>query len=144
MKPTVASRDAESESESESPGVGATSHESESGSESIKLPRLRLRNVLFDSVIQFAYAWENLHAHFRNNLADVVLKFSRYTHIRVNWGWGLRSHYLQGSIQGSQTQPYPAPQSVRKWHKMSIFLDITRKQISFCFEKDWSLLLVRT
>ena len=47
-------RDAESEPQSESPGVVATSQESESGSkssESIKLPRLRLRDVLFKSVI---------------------------------------------------------------------------------------------
>ena len=39
------------ESESESPGVVATCEESESESESIKLPRYRLRNVLFESVI---------------------------------------------------------------------------------------------
>ena len=39
------------ESEPESPGVVATSQESESGSESVKLPRLRLRNVLFKCVI---------------------------------------------------------------------------------------------
>ena len=44
------SRSAESEPESESPGVVVTSQESESGSESIKLHRLRLRNVLFESV----------------------------------------------------------------------------------------------
>ena len=42
-------RGAEPESESESPGVVATSKELES--ESIKLPRLRLRNVLFESVV---------------------------------------------------------------------------------------------
>ena len=43
------SRGAESESESESPGVVATNKESES--ESIKLPQLRLRDVLLESVI---------------------------------------------------------------------------------------------
>ena len=43
--------ESESEPESESFGVVAMSQESESGSESTKLPRLRLRNVLFDSVI---------------------------------------------------------------------------------------------
>ena len=37
-------------------------------SESIKLPWLRLRNVLFESVILFAYARENLHARFGVNL----------------------------------------------------------------------------
>ena len=39
--------ESESEPESESPGVVATSKESES----IKLPRLRLQNALFESVI---------------------------------------------------------------------------------------------
>ena len=43
--------ESEPESESKSPGVVATSKKSESGSESIKPPRLRLRNVLFESVI---------------------------------------------------------------------------------------------
>ena len=47
------SRGAESEPESEpgSPGVVAASKESDSESESIKLPRLQFRNVLFESVI---------------------------------------------------------------------------------------------
>ena len=47
----VAESEPESESESESTGVVGTSQESESKSEPIKLPRLRLRNVLFESVI---------------------------------------------------------------------------------------------
>ena len=48
----VVGRGAESESESESESLGVmTSQESESGYESIKLPRLLLRNVLFESVI---------------------------------------------------------------------------------------------
>ena len=53
------------ESESESPEVVAASRESES--ESIKLPGLRLRNVLFEYAIQVAYAGEKLHALFGNN-----------------------------------------------------------------------------
>ena len=44
-----AESESEPESESESPGVVATSQESDS--ESTKLPRLRLRNFLFESVI---------------------------------------------------------------------------------------------
>ena len=47
----VSAMGTESEPESESHGVVATSQESESGSESNKLPRLRLWNVLFESVI---------------------------------------------------------------------------------------------
>ena len=41
--------------------------ESESGLESIKLPPLRLRNVMFESVIYFAYVGENLDVLFGNN-----------------------------------------------------------------------------
>ena len=44
-----AESESEPDSESESPGVMATSQES--GPESVKLPRLRLRNVLLESVI---------------------------------------------------------------------------------------------
>ena len=64
----VKTRGAESESEpeSESPGVVATSLELES--ESNKLPRLRLQNVSFESVIQFAYTGENLEALFGNHV----------------------------------------------------------------------------
>ena len=51
-------------------GVVATSQESES----IKLPRLRLRNMLFESVMQFAYAGEILHALFENDLCRYRLK----------------------------------------------------------------------
>ena len=47
----IHTRSAESEPESESLGVVATSQESELDSESINLPRLRLRKVLFESVI---------------------------------------------------------------------------------------------
>ena len=43
--------ESESEPESEFPGVVATSRESGSGSELIKLPRLRLRNVVLEPVI---------------------------------------------------------------------------------------------
>ena len=64
----------ELESESESPGVvAATSQQSKSESESTKLARLRLRNVLFESVIQFANAGENFHAFFGNNLCRYCL-----------------------------------------------------------------------
>ena len=49
----LSSRDAESEQESESelPGVVATSQELESESKPIKLPQLRLQNVVFESEI---------------------------------------------------------------------------------------------
>ena len=62
------------ESESESRGVETTRQESESGSESTKLPRLQLRNVLFQSVIWFPDAGENLDALFGNNLCRYCLK----------------------------------------------------------------------
>ena len=63
-------RGAESEPDSKSPGVVATSQESESESVSIKLPQLRLRNVLCES----SYAGENLHALFGTICADIVFK----------------------------------------------------------------------
>ena len=68
------SRGAESEPESESLGVMATSQELESGSESIKLPRLRLLDILFESVIKLAYAGESLDALFGNSCADIAFE----------------------------------------------------------------------
>ena len=64
--------------ESESLRVVATSQESES----IDLPRLRLWNVLVESVMQFAHAGENLHSLFGNNLCRyrlLILKVSKDT-----------------------------------------------------------------
>ena len=59
--------------------------------------------------------------------ADVVFKVSRHAHIRINRGAG--SHDLQRWIYGAKRGH--APQSGRKWHRINIFLDITRKQSNF-------------
>ena len=69
----------ESESESESPGVVETRQGSESGSESTKLPRLWLRNVVFESMIYSLSMQGRIWMQFLKIIcAEIIFKFFRY------------------------------------------------------------------
>ena len=92
--------------------------------------RLRLRNILFESVMCFAHEGRICMPFLEIICADIAFKFCRHTHIHVTGG---------GEPWTSKVDPrgpnVATPKSARKWHKIVIFLDITRQQSSAYWQK---------
>ena len=80
----------------------------ESESESIKLPRLRLRHVLFESVnVICLYRGEFICTFSEIICADIAFKFYRHTHMCINRGQ--KAMTSKGGSNGAKRGHVPSP-----------------------------------